>query len=137
MIFETNKDKGRAGMSMGIAYFGANGYTVSIPLNDTQWYDFIAEKDGKFYTIQCKATGSANNVISLKSSGGTKGTTYDNVIDHNVDYLFCLDKEQNMFVIPVEDIKANGNIKQITLKTEVSKFANSTTLQTAQYLVKF
>jgi hypothetical protein len=54
-----------------------------------------------------------------------------------VDYLFCLDKEQNMFVIPVEDIKANGNIKQITLKTEVSKFANSTTLQTAQYLVKF
>lgn len=137
MIFETNKDKGRAGMSMGIAYFGSNGYTVSIPLNDTQWYDFIAEKDGKFYTVQCKATGSANNVISLKSSGGTKGTTYDNVIDHDVDYLFCLDKEQNMFVIPVEDIKANGNIKQITLKTEVSKFANSTTLQTAQYLVKF
>lgn len=137
MIFETNKDKGRAGMSMGIAYFGSNGYTVSIPLNDTQWYDFIAEKDGKFYTVQCKATGSANNVISLKSSGGTKGTTYDNVIDHDVDYLFCLDKEQNMFVIPVEDIKANGNIKQITLKTEISKFANSTTLQTAQYLVKF
>jgi hypothetical protein len=137
MIFETNKDKGRAGMSMGIAYFGSNGYTVSIPLNDTQWYDFIAEKDGKFYTVQCKATGSANNVISLKSSGGTKGTTYDNVIDHDVDYLFCLDKEQNMFVIPVEDIKANGNVKQITLKTEVSKFANSTTLQTAQYLVKF
>lgn len=137
MIFETNKDKGRAGMSMGIAYFGSNGYTISIPLNDTQWYDFIAEKDGKFYTVQCKATGSANNVISLKSSGGTKGITYDNVIDHDVDYLFCLDKEQNMFVIPVEDIKANGNIKQITLKTEVSKFANSTTLQTAQYLVKF
>lgn len=137
MIFETNKDKGRVGMALGIAYFGANGYTVNIPLNDTQWYDFIAEKDGKFYTVQCKATGSANNVISLKSSGGTKGTTYDNVIDHDVDYLFCLDKEQNMFVIPVEDIKANGNIKQITLKTEVSKFANSTTLQTAQYLVKF
>ena len=137
MIFETNKDKGRAGMSMGIAYFGSNGYTISIPLNDTQWYDFIAEKDGKFYTVQCKATGSANNVISLKSSGGTKGTTYDNVIDHDVDYLFCLDKEQNMFVIPVEDIKTNGNIKQITLKTEASKFANSTTLQTAQYLVKF
>lgn len=137
MIFETNKDKGRAGMSMGIAYFGANGYTVSIPLNDTQWYDFIAEKDGIFYTVQCKATGSANNVVSLKSSGGTEGTTYDNVIDHDVDYLFCLDKEQNMFVIPVKDIKTNGNIKQITLNTEVSKFANSTTLQTAQYLVKF
>ena len=136
MIFKTNKDKGRAGMAMGIAYFGANGYTVSIPLNDTQWYDFIAEKEGKFYTIQCKATGSANNVISLNSKGGTDGTVYDNVINHDVDYLFCLDKDQNMFVIPVEDIKKNGNVRQITLRTEISKFSNSTVLQTAQYLVK-
>ena len=52
MLFETNKDKGRAGMAMGIAYFGANGYTINVPLNDTQWYDFVAEKDGVFYTVQ-------------------------------------------------------------------------------------
>ena len=32
-------------MALGIAYFGANGYTVSIPLNDTQWYDFVIEKE--------------------------------------------------------------------------------------------
>ena len=48
MLFETNKDKGRAGMSFAIAYFGSNGYTVSVPLNDTQWYDLIIEKDGIF-----------------------------------------------------------------------------------------
>lgn len=137
MIFETNKDKGRAGMSMGIAYFGANGYTVSIPLNDTQWYDFIAEKDGKFYTIQCKATGSKDNVISLRSFGGTKGTEYDNVLNHEVDLLFCLDKDKNMFVIPVKDIKAKGNLKQITLRVEPSKSANFSTFHTAQYLVEF
>ena len=137
MIFETNKDKGRAGMSMGIAYFGANGYTVSIPLNDTQWYDFIAEKDGHFYTVKCKATGSVNNAISLRSTGGTKGSEYDSVLNHDVDLLFCLDKEQNMFVIPLKDIKENGNLKQITLRTEPSKSANLTTFHTAQYLVKF
>ena len=34
-------------MALGIAWFGANGYTVNIPLNDTQWYDFVVEKDGK------------------------------------------------------------------------------------------
>ena len=89
MIFETNKDKGRAGMSLGIAYFGANGYTVSIPLNDTQWYDFVIEKNGIFQTVQCKATGSKTNTIELKSSGGTKGGIYDNVLNHPVDYLFC------------------------------------------------
>ena len=99
MIFETNKDKGRAGMALGIAYFGANGYTVSIPLNDTQWYDFVAEKDGKFYTVQCKATGSVAKEISLKSCGGTAGTAYDNVIDHPLDFLFCMDSKQNLFCI--------------------------------------
>ena len=137
MIFNTNKDKGRAGMVMGIAYFGANGYTISIPLNDTQWYDFIAEKDGKFYTVQCKATGSIDNSISLRSSGGTKGIAYDNIIEHAVDYLFCLDKEQNMFVIPVIDIINIGNVRSISLRTEPSKFATKNTFDTSKYQVKF
>lgn len=137
MIFETNKDKGRAGMSMGIAYFGANGYTVSIPLNDTQWYDFIAEKDGKFYTIQCKATGSKDNAISLRSSGGTKGSVYDNILNHEVDLLFCLDKDKNMFIIPVEDLKKAGNTNSIRLRTELSSSANFATFDTSKYLVTF
>ena len=36
MLFETNKQKGNTGLGMAIAYFSTNGYTVSIPLNDTQ-----------------------------------------------------------------------------------------------------
>lgn len=136
MIFETNKDKGRAGMSIGIAYFGVNSYTVSIPLNDTQWYDFIIEKDGIFYTVQCKATGSQDNAISLKSSGGTKGSTYDNILNHKIDLLFCLDKDKNIFVIPVEDIRANGNTNSIRLRTKLSSSVNSTTFDTSKYLVE-
>lgn len=136
MIFETNKDKGRAGMALGVAYFGANGYTVSIPLNDTQWYDFIVEKDGIFQTVQCKATGSKDGAISLKSSGGTKGTTYDNVLNHEVDLLFCLDQNKNMFVIPVKDIKESGNTRQISLRTTISNSANTNTFHTSKYLVE-
>ena len=133
MIFETNKDKGRAGMALGIAYFGANGYTVNVPLNDTQWYDFVVEKDGEFKTVQCKATGSANNAISLRSMGGTKGSAYDNVLDHPVDYLFCLDNEMHMYVIPVTDMREYGCGKQITLRTQ--KSANGQGFQTYQYMV--
>ena len=51
----TNAQVGRIGLSMAINYFTINGYTVSLPLNDTQWYDLIVEKDGKFYSVQCKA----------------------------------------------------------------------------------
>ena len=133
MLFETNQDKGRAGMAMAIAYFGANGYTVSIPLNDTQWYDLIVEKNGEFKTVQCKATGSIDNTISLKSTGGTKGSAYDNVLNHPVDYLFCLDGNMNMYVIPVADMRDYGCGKQITLRTQ--KSANGQGFQTYQYMV--
>ena len=121
-------------MSLGIAYFGANGYTVNFPLNDTQWYDFVIEKDGIFQTVQCKATGTSNNVISLRSTGGTKGAAYDNVLNHDVDFLFCLDENMNIFVIPVKDLKDAGANRQITLKTQPS--ANGQGFQTYKYLVK-
>ena len=117
MLFETNKDKGRAGMSFAIAYFGSNGYTVSVPLNDTQWYDLIIEKDGIFQTVQCKATGSQNNTISLRNCGGTKGKEYDNVLNHNLDLLFCLNSKQELFVIPIQDLKQYNPRSQITLNT--------------------
>ncbi len=135
MLFTSNKEKGRAGMALGIAYFGSNGYTVNVPLNDTQWYDFIVEKDGVFKTVQCKATGSQDNSISLKSHGGTNGGAYDSVLDHPVDWLFCLDKEQHMFVIPMEDLRTAGNSKSITLKTEPN--SNNQGFNTCKYLVTF
>ena len=132
MLFETNKDKGRAGLSMAIAYFGSNGYCVNIPLNDTQWYDLVIEKDGVFQTVQCKATGSAENSIDFRSTGGTNGKTYDNIKNHPLDYLFCLDKEQNMYVIPAKELP---NSKSITLRTAPNK--NNQGFNTYQYIVSF
>ena len=44
MIFNNNKEKGNAGLGAAIAYFSSNGYSVSIPLNDTQDYDLAIEK---------------------------------------------------------------------------------------------
>ena len=124
MLLGNNKEKGRAGMSMTIAYFGSNGYTVSIPLSDTQWYDLIIEKDGKFQTIQCKTTTTEDNTIYLRSMGGSNGSEYDNVLDHPVDLLFCLDNSQKLYLIPVVDIRASGNKKAITIsqKSKWSKY---------------
>ena len=114
MLIETNKQKGNAGLSLGIAYFGANGYTISIPLNDTQWYDFIVEKDGIFSTVQCKFTASKDQAIDLRSTGGTKGSSYDNVKNHPIDFLFCANQDGKMWVIPGEDLKKTSNIQSIS-----------------------
>jgi hypothetical protein len=136
MLLESNKNKGRFGLAMAIAYFTSKGYTISTPLNDTQWYDLIIEKDGKFETIQCKCTGSQNNAVMLKSCGGTNGSTYDSVLNHSgLDYLFCVDVSGNMFVIPMSEIRASGNTKQITLRTEPT--ANNQGFQTHKFRVQF
>ena len=121
------------GLSMAINYFTIQGYTISLPINDTQWYDLIIEKDNQFFTVQCKATQTENDSIDLRSTGGTKGSVYDNVLNHSkLDYLFCVNKDLKMWLIPVKDITTS---KQITLRTEPTK--NNQGFQTFQYQVQF
>lgn len=123
MIFSTNKEKGNSGLGMAIAYFTTKGYTVSIPLNDTQDYDLVIEKESKLETVQVKATGckrkSGIYQVALKSCGGTKGNTYKTVIDTNVDYIFILTQEKEMYLIPKSAIQ---NRASINLCDKYSKF---------------
>lgn len=109
MNFITNKEKGNSGLGMAIAYFSTNNYTVSIPLNDTQDYDLVIEKNNVLKTVQVKATGCKrkNGVyqVALKSCGGTKGKTYKTIIDTNIDYVFILTENKEIYLIPKEEIK--------------------------------
>lgn len=133
MLFDNNKNKGRTGLALGIAYYGANGYTVCMPLNDTQWYDFLIEKDGIIQTVQCKATASKNHTIDFRSTGGTNGAEYDNVLKHDLDILFCIDCLTNtLYSIPLQDIKQSKNSNTITLKTEETNQG----FQTYKYIVE-
>ena len=118
---------------MAINYFTCQGYTVSLPINDTQWYDLVVEKDGKFYTVQCKATQTENGDIDFRSTGGTNGGVYDNLLNHSeLDYLFCVNKDLNMWLIPIKDIQQNR--KSIRLRTEPN--ANNQGFQTYKYRVQ-
>lgn len=137
MIFNTNKEKGRAGMSAAIAYFGMNGYTVSIPLNDTQDYDLVIEKDNIFKKVQCKATGSENGKIDFRlTSGKHNGETIGNLLDTNIDILFCLNQNGTMYCIPMEDIlKLNLKSGFLLREEPISKYANKNCLDTYKYIV--
>ena len=127
------KQIGRIGLSMAINYFTVLGYTISIPINDTQWYDLIVEKDGQFQTVQCKATQTSNDTIDFRSMGGTKGLEYDNVKNHSeLDWLFCVNKDLNMWLIPSKELP---NSNRIVLRTEPTK--NNQGFQTYKYWVQF
>ena len=104
MKFVTNKEKGNSALGIAIAYFTTIGYVVSIPLNDTQDYDLVVEKEGHYYGIQVKATSCKTKYgmyqVALKSCGGTKGKTYKTVIDTKVDYVFIVTEKLDMYMIP-------------------------------------
>lgn len=129
----TRKQTGRIGLSMAINYFTIQGYTVSLPMNDTQWYDLIIEKDGIFETVQCKATETEDDSIDFRSTGGTKGKEYDNIQNYRdkLTYVFCVNKDRNMWLIPIKDLDSSK--RSIRLRTEPN--SNNQGFQTYKYRV--
>lgn len=114
MKFETNKEKGNSGLVAAIGYYGMLGYTISIPLNDTQDYDLIVDDGNNLLKIQVKATSQRNpqgyTVVSVKSCGGTNGHIYKTVKDTNIDYLFVLTELQEMYEIPISEIHSTSSL---------------------------
>ena len=123
MVFNTNKEKGNTSLGIAIAYYSSNGYTVSIPLNDTQDYDLIVDDGKNLKKIQVKSTAFktkyGNYQLSLKSCGGTKGKTYKTVIETNVNLLFIVTENMSMYLLPIECIK---NKSTLTLGDKYKKY---------------
>lgn len=123
---------------MAIAYFGSNGYTVSIPLNDTQDYDLVVDMDGKLKKIQVKATSHkrTNNAyqVQLRTISGTTRKPYKTVKDTDIDYLFCLSGDGTMYLIPI-DVITSGN--SISLSKEKSKYSKKDMIDYSKYIVTF
>lgn len=115
MLFDTNKHRGNAGLAYAIAYFGCNGYTVSVPLNDTQDYDLIVDDGVSLKKVQVKATSQVDDkgeyAVSLRSTGGTRGTAYKNVLDTNIDLLFVLCSNSDAYLIPKEALTQKSELK--------------------------
>ena len=123
MNFSSNKEKGNSGLGMAIAYFSTNGYVVSIPLNDTQDYDLVVEKEKMLKKVQVKSTGCIGKgehyQVSLKSCGGTKGLTYKTIINTSIDLLFILTEKKEMYLIPKGEI---GNVSTLSLCDKYEKY---------------
>ena len=88
--------------------------TVSIPLNDTQDYDLIVDKNNILKKVQVKATSCKTKYnkyqVALKSCGGTKGKMYKTVIDTNIEEVFIVTNNMDIFIIPIEKIKNKSTL---------------------------
>ena len=126
------KQIGRIGLAQAIHYFTLQGYTISLPINDTQWYDLIIERDNVFQTVQCKATVTEESTIDFRNTGGTKGSVYGNTLEAPVDLIFCVDKDLHNYVIPKKDLVEAGVRNTISLRTKPT--VNKQGFQTYKYL---
>ena len=128
--------KGNIALGKAISYFTEQEYTISVPLNDSQWYDLIVEKDGVFQTVQVKYTSEKpydnSYCCSLKTTSGSSRKKLYSVTETPVDLLFCYCDNGWMFSIPVKEIK---NKSTISLFEEKSKYSNKNTLDTSIYKV--
>ena len=126
--------KGNIALGQAIAYFTQQGYVVNIPLNDSQWYDLIVEKNNIFYSVQVKYTSQQNPsgsyICSLETTSGTSREVLYTIKDKPLDLLFCTCANGDNYLIPVKEI---SNQTQITLNSYKRKNTNLSCFDTSKY----
>lgn len=102
------KQKGNIGISAATYYYSKEGYTVLIPLTDSQDYDIVIEKHGILHKVQAKYTTakakSGNYVVSLRSISGSSREEYKTVKNSDTDLLFICTDDNTMLSVPISQI---------------------------------
>jgi len=116
-----SKKQGDVGLGLAIGWFTSRGYTVSIPLTDSQDYDLIVDDLGKLKRVQVKTTkfreDSGSFTVNLTVKGGNRtGRGKSKKLDPSkVDSIFILTATLEMYYIPVEVIGTKGTITLYSL----------------------
>ena len=113
---KTYSKQGNIGLAYAIAYYSKLGYTVSIPLTDTQDYDIIVDTGETLLKVQVKTTtckSEYNNYqLNLKVSGGNRSgegkvKTFD---QNNYDLVFAMTNDFEFYSIPRKEITSKTSI---------------------------
>ena len=104
--------QGNLGLTKAMDYFYTNGYNVSIPLNDTQSYDLVVEKNGIFSRVSVKTSRFKKNdksyEVQLRNTGGNRTGKCRQVPFSNAscDLLFIYTYDGCLYLIPSSEIKS-------------------------------
>ena len=124
--------QGNIGLGKAIEYFTSKCIPVSLPLNDTQSYDLIADFNGKLQRVQVKTTRYTETegksyAVQLRNCGGNKTGKARAILFDNTscDYLFVYTGANKMYLIPAQDIDAKNTITVGIKYTEYEVYSNT------------
>lgn len=128
--------QGNMGLGKAIEYFTSHQYVVSIPLNDTQSYDLIVEKDNIVSRVQVKTTRYSETpntyTVQLKNAGGTGNKQVRPFDNTKCELLFILTGNNKIYLIPTKDITAKNSINIGNKYIEYEVFAKTLTEYAAE-----
>jgi PD-(D/E)XK endonuclease len=108
--FKNTKKQGDFALGIAIGWFSAEGYTVSVPLTDSQDYDLIVDIDDEIKRVQVKSTfyktnrGIYNVGLSLKGGNRSSIGRLKPACDLKYDLLFVVAGFDNKYLIPKKEI---------------------------------
>lgn len=112
---KNSKKQGDLGLGLAIAYFVKLGYTVCLPLTDSQPYDLIVELSGKLQRVQVKTTGCKLKhkwyQVNLRTMGGNQRKYWAKKFDNSqVELLFIITEAGSSYLIPTDECQATTSI---------------------------
>lgn len=66
------RQQGAIGVAKAVAYFGAKGCSVFVPVADCSRYDLIVDCDGSLLRVEVKTTTTIRGTVSLRTKGGNQ-----------------------------------------------------------------
>ncbi len=111
---KNTKKQGDVGLGSAIGFFVTKGYTVSVPLTDSQGYDLIVD-DGLLKRVQVKTTRFKirnNYYVSMTIKGGNRsGAAKIKSFDKSsIEAIFILVDNGDRYYIPTCAMTAKDSI---------------------------
>jgi len=105
----STRKQGDVGTAYAVSYYARNGFTVSIPLADSQPYDLIVDKDGiglKRVQVKTstKVTPTGHYSVELRTISNRRGGKLEirKFSKQKADILFIVCGDERMFAIPAD-----------------------------------
>ena len=110
-----SKKQGDIGMCYAMAYYSKLGWTISIPITDSQDYDLIVDTGANLLKVQIKTTTqvapSGNSMVSLRTNGGNQSLSTNKLFTENkCDLLFVMTHTCEFYSIPRAEITVTSSL---------------------------